>query len=271
MIYDCIMFNDELDLLELRFQQHDLFVDRFVIIEATRTYSGWSKPLYFADNHQRFSPWRSRTHHITLDMPFDSNAGWAYEHAQRDMLRGFAFKPDDIIIYTDTDEILRRGVVDSFRRQYLDIVSLQMMLCFYYLNVRVKKAELVGSTYHTATCFKSKWHMGKILRAALLPSFAHLYQIREHQLWANAPDMLFDAGWHFSNLGTPERIYQKLMAISHCNDPEFAGLSVEVIAERKRKLIDVLGRPGVEFEVFDDLPDPVRQDPETYGEYLYTP
>lgn len=46
MIYDCIMFNDELDLLEIRLHHH-AFVDRFILIESTHTYSGQPKPLHY--------------------------------------------------------------------------------------------------------------------------------------------------------------------------------------------------------------------------------
>lgn len=43
MIYDCIMFNDETDLLDLRIQHHSPFVDRFIVIESAYTYSGKAK------------------------------------------------------------------------------------------------------------------------------------------------------------------------------------------------------------------------------------
>ena len=40
MIYDCFPFNNELDLLEIRLNHHDYFVDKFVLSESKWTYSG---------------------------------------------------------------------------------------------------------------------------------------------------------------------------------------------------------------------------------------
>jgi len=268
MIYDCFMFNDELDLLEIRLNHHD-FVDRFVIIESTRTYSGIPKPLVFLEARQRFEKFLGRIYHIVLDFPFSGNGAWEYEHLQRNMLKGFTFGPDDIVIYSDCDEILRdRSVIETFQKCEIEIMSLQMDLCFYYLNVRVKQANNPGATYHLAPCFKSKWHMGKILMARLIPKFSYLYQIREHQLHDPKIDIIPYAGWHFSNLGSPERIHAKLKAISHCNDPEFCDISREKIDQRKRHLHDPLGRGGVTYEKFADLPPFILANRERFNDYF---
>ena len=40
MIYDCFIFNNEIDLLELRLSILDDVVDKFVIIEGDKTFSG---------------------------------------------------------------------------------------------------------------------------------------------------------------------------------------------------------------------------------------
>ena len=45
MIYDCFQFFNELDILKLRLHVMDPLVDKFVISEATETFSGIKKPL----------------------------------------------------------------------------------------------------------------------------------------------------------------------------------------------------------------------------------
>ena len=47
MIIDTILFYNELDMLEFRLMELDSVVDKFVIVEATKTFSGNKKPLYF--------------------------------------------------------------------------------------------------------------------------------------------------------------------------------------------------------------------------------
>ena len=55
MIYDCFTAFNELELLEIRLHELSPVVDRFVLVEATRTHSNLPKPLYFRDNWSRFA------------------------------------------------------------------------------------------------------------------------------------------------------------------------------------------------------------------------
>jgi beta-1,4-mannosyl-glycoprotein beta-1,4-N-acetylglucosaminyltransferase len=55
MIYDCFTFFNELDLLEIRLETLNDVVDKFVLVEATKTFRGENKVLYFKDNQERFA------------------------------------------------------------------------------------------------------------------------------------------------------------------------------------------------------------------------
>ena len=50
MIYDCFIFFNELDLLEIRLNELNDIVDKFVIVECTETFSKNKKPLYYNVN-----------------------------------------------------------------------------------------------------------------------------------------------------------------------------------------------------------------------------
>ena len=54
MIIDCFPFFNELDVLELRLNILDSVVDKFVLVEASKTQSLIDKPFYFEDNKDRF-------------------------------------------------------------------------------------------------------------------------------------------------------------------------------------------------------------------------
>ena len=54
MVYDCFSFFNELDLLEIRLNVLKDVVDKFVLVEATRTHTGRPKPLYYEENKARF-------------------------------------------------------------------------------------------------------------------------------------------------------------------------------------------------------------------------
>ena len=70
MIYDCFQFFNELDLLKLRLNVLDSVVDYFVLTEATVTFSGDSKPLYYYENKKLFEKYNHKIiHNIVDDTP----------------------------------------------------------------------------------------------------------------------------------------------------------------------------------------------------------
>ncbi len=60
MIYDCFIFNNEVDLLELRLSILDGVVDKFVIIEGNKTFSGNYKWSNFITHKERFKKWEDK-------------------------------------------------------------------------------------------------------------------------------------------------------------------------------------------------------------------
>ena len=60
-IYDVITFFNELDLLELRLEMLDPYVDRFVIVECVETFSGKPKPLHLKENYDRYKKYNTIT------------------------------------------------------------------------------------------------------------------------------------------------------------------------------------------------------------------
>ena len=52
-IYDCFLFFNELEILDIRL--HELYdhVDKFVLVESLETFRGKQKPLYFTENRER--------------------------------------------------------------------------------------------------------------------------------------------------------------------------------------------------------------------------
>ena len=114
MIYDCFSFFNELDLLEIRLNTLDSIVDKFILVESTLTHTGKAKPLYYAENKNRFEKFNNKIIHIIVDeFPYFQNINtremaWIRENCQRNaILRGIP-KPandDDYLIIADLDEI----------------------------------------------------------------------------------------------------------------------------------------------------------------------
>jgi hypothetical protein len=104
-IIDTFLFNDELDMLEVRLTELASHVDRFVLVEADVTHRGLPKPMYYAQNRERFSQWNGKITHVTAKHLPDSADPWKREHAQRDAAVHFLDAgDDDIVLISDVDE-----------------------------------------------------------------------------------------------------------------------------------------------------------------------
>src|SRR5689334_18016752 len=103
MIYDTFPFYNELDLLEIRLEELDQVADRFVLVEATRTHTNKPKPLYYAENRDRFARFQNRIIHVVLDDMPDTTDAWVLENFQRcGIRRGLTgCRPDDLILMSD--------------------------------------------------------------------------------------------------------------------------------------------------------------------------
>jgi len=245
MIYDCFPFFNELELLEIRLHELSDVVDYFVLVEATRTFTGLLKPLYFCENSHLFSEFMSKIIWVIVeDMPIsrasldftsiftDGNwavgdivgDNWTRERYQRDKMMGVLkhCDPNDIIILGDADEIMRASVVKELENTLCEGLSaVEQFLNSYYLNL---------------TCTNMPWHGTKIFRKKYMTT---LSQDRFH----TEPSCIIEnGGWHYNFFGGAERIQLKVQSYAHqeCNTPDV--INLENINRRLKNKLDVLGR-----------------------------
>lgn len=109
-VFDAIIFNNELDILEIRWGELNPFVTKFVILEANTTFTGIPKPLIFAKNRNRFAFAEGKIVHgvhpgkiASYKDPFDSELG--QRRAMNELIRRAGISPNDLLIMSDTDEI----------------------------------------------------------------------------------------------------------------------------------------------------------------------
>jgi len=278
MIYDCFQFNGEYDLLEIRLNHHAAFVDKFILTEATYTYSGKPKRLYYDEvkDKEPFVDFKHRIIHRVYDVSpkkdcLPNGRGiCSYEHDQRNYLKKYNFKSDDLIIYCDCDEIIRSGSVIEIAKQYESIVSLDMDLNWYYFNCIMAPDSEFQDDYSMESCFNRRWRMGKIVRPGHLNVFANLYELRQLYLWDRRGEILIkNAGWHFSNLGSGKSIKRKLDSFSHSDELNNKYyITPEAIENRKKRLQDPLGR-DVRFIATElDLPPYIINNMHKYEGYI---
>lgn len=235
MIIDAFIFNNELDLLEVRLNTLASVVGRFVLVEAPVTYMGTRKPLHFADNRERFKGFPI-THVIVDDMP-STNVAWNREFYQRHaMVRGLDnTQPDDIIMTSDVDEIPDPKVVASATPAIGELLAVVQR--FYY--------------YRFHWLIRGTWKGTRICNAVDLMRWGP-------QTIRHRASRMVRGGWHFSHFSTPEEIELKIRTASHQEYNHEPFNTREWAAECIRLGRDMFNRPEMQMvrvDGFHHLPD----------------
>ncbi|KAL6622637.1 hypothetical protein ACP70R_032516 [Stipagrostis hirtigluma subsp. patula] len=112
-VFDAILFNNEVDILEIRYHELLPFVEKFVILEANATFTGIPKSLTFHDNLSRFAFAGSKIVYEMLSIgdldagskrrPFDVEAD--HRRALNKLIRRSGIAVGDVLIMADADEI----------------------------------------------------------------------------------------------------------------------------------------------------------------------
>lgn len=209
MIYDVFYFNNELDLLEIRLNILDPYVDFFVISEARETFSGIPKPLYYLENKERFAKWNHKIIHHVVDendglykvAMASTNIGagehwWVREFVQKESVRYTLerLNDEDIVYISDVDEIWNPNLTFEIKD---DVYKLLQDWCYiYYLNQRTSE----DNTYFTGTVMTRY----KNIKNACIN---HLRTRGKTEFVE-----IKDGGWHFNALGGKEK---KIEAFKH--------------------------------------------------------
>jgi beta-1,4-mannosyl-glycoprotein beta-1,4-N-acetylglucosaminyltransferase len=146
-LFDCFLFHDELDLLELRLGELWDSVDRFVLVESTLTFSGTPKPLYFSENRNRFAPFASKLTTLVFDEPVHNLTAWQRRERQCNALLGGlgSARTDDIVLLSDIDEIVSPRAIVELRRAPPatgDVVCFELRMFNFYLNLEIDELWL---------------------------------------------------------------------------------------------------------------------------------
>ncbi len=196
------MFCNEYDLLELRLSEHYDHVDQFVIVECDRTYTGMFKGFNLESNKDRYAKWWDKINYIKIDNCPESpaNNAWNNEYWQRDhMALGWdSVQPEDVLIVSDLDEIIRPEALEYIRNTNYSYYALMAPVFYFKLNY-------MDTSGHYAPWAKAyRGYKGQ-------PS-----KMRDMQdVPGGTRICIHHAGWHFSWMGNEEFIRNKLKSFAH--------------------------------------------------------
>ncbi len=276
MIYDCFPFFNELDLLEIRLAELYDTVDKFVLVEATKTFQKQPKNLIYKENQERFSPFKDKIIHIVLDdypgffSKFRVPRPWDISHHQKNAVaRGLVnCKADDIILISDLDEIPRAESILAFKDRP-GIKVFEQRQFNYFLNcIAVRGPDEVHLVQRGNILF---WKGVVMLNYREFRSFRSTRRYHDE----SEPEVccIQEGGWHFSYLGGYEKVMYKMRSLEHANEKHYYYDPEKDMEKLKRKIElgeDLFDREyRYKFiEVDDTYPAYLRKNIGKYGHLL---
>lgn len=256
-IYDCFSYFNEDTILDIRLNTLNQYVDRFVIVEATRDHAGRNKKLNFnINNYKKFK--KKIIYIIVEDIPrivkfFKKN--WHPNHArdqfQRNCIsRGLQDANDnDLILVSDLDEIpnlsnlknsLDKNKIVFFRQKYfryklnLSVVANNEEQIIY--NSRYK--ECIGTVAALKKNFQSPQYLRDLRNKAEKFIFSQKKKFFSSQFFLFRPYIIENGGWHFAYINTPKLIVNKIQSFCHGELATAENKDISIIKSRLSKYID---------------------------------
>lgn len=190
-------------MLDLHLSVLDPYVDKFVILEANKTFSGKDKPLYFFRDERLFKQWWNKVSYFALDA-WDDVPVWTQalnsphtkgaDHWKREFyikehlyhaLKQAKVQDEDTVFIGDVDEIWDPSIL---KEKISDPLKLKLKVYTYYLNNRSSE-EFWGTLVGKYGAIK-----GQVL----------------NHLRAESPKSSDYKGWHFTSMGGLKEIERKL-------------------------------------------------------------
>ncbi len=251
-IYDCFMYYDEDQLLDLRFNILDKYVSKFIISESKFTHSGNTKNKNF--DISKFPKFKNKIEYLYNEKePSDIKEirssdsseiksqkkifnGLARDNFQRNcLMNGIKTADnDDVIILSDLDEIPNLEIV-NFESINNNIFLFEQKMFYYKLN-------LIYPNF--------KWHGTKACKKKNFtnPQWLRNIKGKKYPFWRidtyfskkkyTSLKIIKNGGWHFTNIRSAESLHDKMKNFAHHNEYEDNKFSKEDMEEFiKKKLV----------------------------------
>ena len=240
-VFDCFIFFNELDLLELRLNLLNDFVDYFVIVESEITFQGEDKEFFFEKNKKRFAKFQEKIIHFKVNkysidfvkLPYFQNPNnldekiinkiynflddcnhfdkekepwWCNDFFQRECIWraiGVA-NPSigDLILLSDVDEIPNPETILKVKRQ-------------------INYDEVIYFKQHEFCYYLNYYHCSNwigtssfVFSELAIKSLNALRAVAKSNK-VGSLQIISNAGWHFTSMGSVAAIKNKITSWSH--------------------------------------------------------
>ncbi len=268
MVYDCFQFFNELDILKIRLNVLNPVVDKFVISEATETFSGMKKPLYYEENREMFAEFADKIIHVVVEDTPAGDTHYRDTFQKNAVTRGLAgCNDDDIILFSDLDEIPNpdkiREILENFRTDKIYHFAQRLFYC--YLNMEEVSGNLLSYAGEFEGVERKRWIGTKMCSYKLLREQGlQLGELRFPER-KEIGIRVEDGGWHFGYMGghgerdIRKRVQEKVVSAAHqeYNSKRVLSNVTDQIKDGK----DIFGRNAefVRCEIDDSFPEYIRE------------
>ena len=267
MVYDCFQFFNELDMLKIRLNVMSPVVDKFVISEATETFSGLKKPLYYEENKEMFKEFEDKIIHVVVD---DTPEGYTHDRdtfQKNAVTRGLKDCTDeDIIIFSDLDEIPNPEKVKEILADFKEdkIYHFAQRLFYCYLNMEEVSGKLLSYAGEFDGVKRKKWIGSKMISYKLMREMGLQCGELRFPERKEIGIRIDDGGWHFGYMGghgekdVKKRVAEKVVSAAHTeyNSKHVLNQVDSLIKDGK----DIFGRDAefIKVEIDESYPEYIR-------------
>lgn len=207
MVIDCVTFNGERELFDLRYNILKDYVDEFIVIEFDKTFAGENREIT-EESAMFFWQYDKVTHVIHREEDYEKYREMAQlspnttgaDHWKREFMQKESIKDaltllqdNDTVFIGDVDEIYDETSVETakflFRLVPETSIKLRLRVYTYYLNNR--STEIFWGT--------------------LVSKYVHVKKNCLNHMRSNATGQnSIETGWHFTSMGGTESVKKKL-------------------------------------------------------------
>jgi len=227
-IFDCITFFRENFITNLRFEILNEAVDYFVVCESKYDHKNNKKSLNFRLLNEKF---KSKMIYLVLEDKFISSDPWKNQAKQREFLfEGLKIaNKDDLIMFSDPDEIPRPESLTNFKISSKYGIFLQDCFCYKFNIFNRYETPWEGTRICKFKDLKSFNYMRQNIKAKNLKKALWKFYVEKDIC------LIQNGGWHFNSLMDAKEISLKLKTFAHEN---FAGDEYSNIDVIKKNILE---------------------------------
>ena len=242
-IFDCTTYYDEELMMDIRFNTLNDQVEKFIVVESLFSHSGNKKKLNF--NINNYSKFKDKIIYLVIEKEPDNikisndgkinsldkrmNSLKRIEQSYDYMFNGLKDAgEDDLILLSDNDEIPNLKS-DQFLKSKSNVFIFKQMMFYYKFNLHYENLKWFGSK----GCKKKNLKNMSWLRNLKNKKYSWWrFDTFFSKLKVRNLEIIDDGGWHFTNIKSPEDLFEKFKNFGHHDEFDESGIDIEFIKSK---------------------------------------